>query len=46
MLLPIKYYDYFDKITHKRSLSSRGAFEILEMLDNYKKYDRCGIKQL
>lgn len=43
MLLPIKYYDYYDKITHKRSLSPRGAFEILEMLDNYKNMIDAGL---
>ena len=43
MLLPIKYYDYYDKITNERTLSPQGAFEILEMFDNYKKMIDAGL---
>ena len=43
MLLDSKYYDYLDSNTKERTLSKKGAFDLIKMLDNYNNMIECGL---
>ena len=43
MLLDSKYYDYLDSKTKERTLSQKGAFDLIYMLDDYKSMIDAGL---
>ena len=43
MLLLGKYYDYLNPVTKERTLSRKGALDLIKMLDNYNNMIECGL---
>ena len=43
MLLLGKYYDYLNPVTNERTLSRKGALDLIKMLDNYNNMIECGL---
>lgn len=43
MLLDSKYYDYLDSNTKERTLSRKGAIDLIYMLDDYKSMIDAGL---
>lgn len=43
MLLSGKYYDYLNPVTNERTLSRKGALDLIKMLDNYNNMIECGL---